>query len=352
MDIKARAAAFPGVYLIILAVLPIYVIDVFAGHPEFNLMALLGIGFGILVSGLTGFTFGAITMAILGLCASVGLLVSVRPGAAIAFMAVVGLLGMLAKRRTDTVILGVTSALVGNWVFTPNLALGKVPTGWSNVVAVGLLVGLGGLWGCGVGGTLKLKLKMPTAPGQPWRHAITAGIMTAVVYAVGTQVIVDHHLGEGGFWFLLTIGVVYQPFALHPWIKTGYRVVGTVIGVIVAVVVTFVLPSDAGDVAFMLAGLAFLSIYVHQTLRPQIAYWKSVVSLTSGLMLILGSGGVTVAIGDSIRHLAFIRLNATLCGVGVSLVMTAIVVVGAKLLRRDLAEPSTDGSTSAEPSNS
>ena len=145
MDIRARASAFPGVYLAILAGLPIYAIDVFGRHPSFDSMALLGMVMGALVAAMTGFAFGAIVAVAFGLCASAGLSTSHHTGWAIALMALVGFLGMVAKRRSDVVPLGVTASLVGTWVFTPMTVLGTTPTGWSNVVAVGLLVGLGGL---------------------------------------------------------------------------------------------------------------------------------------------------------------------------------------------------------------
>ena len=187
---------------------------------------------------------------------------------------------------------------------------------------------------------MKLKVHLPTAPGQPWRHAIVSGALAAAVFAAGTAVSIQHHFGNGGVWFLLTIAVVNQPFAEHPWIKTGQRVIGTVIGVAIAAGITFLLPATTGEMAYMLAGLALLAVSVHLTVNPKVAYWKFVVFLTSGLILLLGAGDARTAIGRSVRHLAFIRLDATLGGVAVSLLMTAVVVIGARLLRRDLVDGS------------
>lgn len=344
--VATRAAAVPSVYMFIFAGLPIYALVVFADRPEFVPMVILGMVLGFMIAAAIGFLDGSVVMAALGLFAAFGVLVSGNVGLSAGLLALAAFLGRLAMTRKDSSTLVVPAAVLGTWIFTPMIVAGHSVTAWQNVVAIGVLVGLGGIWGSALGGVLRLKLHVPNVPPGVLRHSLTSGVLLAIVFAVATVVIQQHDLGEGGMWYLLTIVLVYQPFALHPWKKTVHRVFGTVIGVGVAGLFTYVLPSDATTIAYSVAGAALLCVAVHLLLSPNVPYWKYVIFLTAGLMLMIGSEATGEALGESVRHLSMIRLTATLCGVATALAITGITVLGSAMARRDLVSGDRNTTTS------
>jgi hypothetical protein len=348
-DLKERAAAFPGIYLAIIAALPLYVVDVFFHRPLFVTILVQGMVAGFITGMMVGIPFAMVAMplAALFLAASVG--ASNSTVLAIIVVTIAALVYRLALYWGAVVAVSLPLIFVGLWIFMPPVALGKDPTSAANVLAVGLLFLGGALYAALLGGVMRVKNHLPATPGLPLRHAAISGVMTALAFAPATWIIMRHHLGQGGSWFILTVVVVFQPFSAHPWRKTLERVFGTFVGFAIAYVITLLLPTDAKGMAFILPGIALFAVAAHVISDPTKPYWLWATTFTSALILILGASSGQQGLNVAIRQLDQVRLVATLSGAATSIVMTAIVVGVAALLKRPLASSAVAATSPAAP---
>ena len=331
--VKARALGLPTSYLAMLAILPLYLLYVFVPRPDVFSVAMIALVMGFLVAGSIGFRLGVLVVLPVGVLASVFVALSQKPLPAALCMGVAAVLARSTSVKGDVQAVSLPLFFLSIWLLTPPLAAGTVATGWANVALVGVLVAVGGLWGCGIGGVVHVRRPMPIGPALSRSKALVLGVLTGLAFAGGTYVSMHHHLAEGGSWFLLTVLIVFQPFSTHPWSKTIHRLIGTLLGFAIVYALTFLLPADARSMAFVLPGLAALGVAAQLIQDPTQPYWKYVVFWTSGLLLIVGGTSGARGLDHEIRHVDLLRLGATTAGALVAIGMTALVMVGASVLR-------------------
>ena len=86
--------------------------------------------------------------------------------------------------------------------------------------------------------------KWPEARTSGWLGPVVAskrriqalwwGALLAVMVGPATWIVLRHDLGKGGSWLLLAMLVVFQPFVSHPWQRSLFRALGTILGFVVA----------------------------------------------------------------------------------------------------------------------
>ena len=345
--VRAHAAKFPGIYLFLLAGLPLYVVDVFLHRPSFVTILVQGMVAGFITGMMIGFSYAMVTLpvAALFLAGSVG--VSHTTVLAVILVAIAAVVYRITLYWGNIVAVSLPMIFIGLWIFEPPVAVGKDPAAAANVLAVGLLFLGGALWAACLGSVMRIKSNLPAIPGLSLGHATIAGVLTALAFAPATWIIINHNLGQGGSWFILTVVIVFQPFSPHPWRKTLERVFGTFIGFVIAYGVTLLLPSTARGMAFILPGIALFAIAIHVISDPTKPYWLWATTFTSALILILGASSGQKGLNLAIRQLDQVRLFATLSGAATSLVMTAIVVGIAGVMKVSLS--SSPGATVTPP---
>ena len=149
----------------------------------------------------------------------------------------------------------------------------------------------------------------------------------ALMVGVATWFVVDLHLGHGGGWIILTIAVVYQPDLGQGFKKAGERALGTLIGFVIAILVGLVISSGpllyAAGAAFMVVALVFMIAG-----KP---YWQFAALLTPAIVLFASAG-------STVSKMAIERLDATLVGIAIVLVVTLIVLPLAKRIGSDASQ--------------
>jgi len=331
---KARVENFAGVYLIILAILPIYVLVVWH-RASFVSVVLLSIVVGAVMSLVAGFKMSFVGAPLSALAFALAVEFSNKPGWAALFMAIAAFFARYLLARHDNVAVSLPLTFVALWLITPPIVVGHVATSWTNVVAVGVASCLALAWGACLGGIFRAKRHLPDIPGLSRGKAAISGIMTAIVFAPATLIILHHDIGQGGFWFLLTIIVVFQPFAVQPWIKAVHRALGTLLGFAIAYAITWILPVGATSVAYVVPALGFLAVGFHSMFDPKSPYWVYSTFLTVSIVLFEGSTTATKQFQHAIRHLDHLRLEASLIGIATALAMTAITIAITTVSNRD-----------------
>ncbi|PKQ23851.1 MAG: hypothetical protein CVT65_05980 [Actinobacteria bacterium HGW-Actinobacteria-5] len=192
-----------------------------------------------------------------------------QPMAAACFVALCCILVAPASIRADGLMAGVPSIAA---------VLVSVPGDFrSDAVAFWMLLGgavmaLLGSWIGTSGRTGK-----GIAPERAWRHAVVMAVAVGLtVYAV--DVLAWPH----GYWVALTLTVVLRPFGEETLQRSWQRVLGTIGGVVLAMVLAALLPLWAAGVAL---GLCLVLSLAYTTLGD---YPKQVLFLTPSVVL-LGS---------------------------------------------------------------
>jgi len=166
-------------------------------------------------------------------------------------------------------------------------------------------------------------LKPPPLTKLVIDRAIAFSVILALMIGTVTWCVIRFGLGHGGSWIILTILVVFQPYLGTGFKKAGQRIVGTVAGFALALVIGIFVTGGPwlyviGLVFFILAGsLMMLG-------KP---YWTFVVFLTPAVVLVT-SGGSTV------DKTAVIRLEATSVGVLIVLAVMLALTPAAKYLQQ------------------
>jgi len=145
-------------------------------------------------------------------------------------------------------------------------------------------------------------------------RVVAFSVILALMIGGVTWCVIHFDLGHGGSWIILTILVVFQPYLGTGFKKAGQRIVGTVAGFALALVIGLVVTGGPwlyviGIVLFILAGsLMMLG-------KP---YWTFVVFLTPAVVLV-------TSVGSTVDKTAVIRLEAT--SVGVLIVLAAMLAL-------------------------
>lgn len=309
MDNRKRASVMAGITILLaLAFVP-------------GLM-MTGLGYPVLTSVATIAALGTLLPALL---APRGIAVA----ATVLTVALSGLAGPAATTPwLAAVVLGLTGALVG-------AAATRNASGSLVVAAIGIVfliaeppaladVGLGVGWtlvlataGAAVWGLLAglvIRRRRPPSAQEPdpasrARVGAYAGTL-AVVLGISGWFVVALDLGHGGGWFLMTFLIILQPYLQDAWRLTVERAIGTVAGVLLAMIL-FALLQDVPVVLYVVAAIAtVLALTIRTTTdRP---YWQYVVALTPGVVLLEG-------LGRSVIDTAEARVGFTLLAAGIAL---------------------------------
>ncbi len=199
-----------------------------------------------------------------------------QPAAAACFVALCCLLVAPASMRADGLMAGVPSvAAVLSLVpgdFRPELVGLWMLTGGVVMVLLGSRIGAPDRPRDGV------------APARAWRHAVVMAVTVgSAVYAVG--VLAWPH----GYWIALTLTIVLRPFDDQTLKRSWQRVLGTVGGVILALLLAGLLPLWAIGVALG-ACLVLMLAYTVQGDYP-----KQVLFLTPSVVLLGSASPGTLA---------------------------------------------------------
>lgn len=119
-----------------------------------------------------------------------------------------------------------------------------------------------------------------TPPKRAWRHAAVMAVSVGIVVYL-----VQFHGLSHGYWVAVTLTVVLQPRHDLTRTKARQRILGTVGGVVLALLLVEVLP-PWGITLALAAGLVLMSCYAMLN-----DYVRQVVFLTSSIVLLAPAGG-------------------------------------------------------------
>ena len=180
---------------------------------------------------------------------------------------------------------------------------------------IGVLVAAGAAWMAIVSWILRKRGPLPTlsryTPARSWLYAVILG----VVVGTASAVIVANQWGHGGAWFVMTLIIVVQPYMQDSWHKAVQRGLGTILGVVIAVAVSLVIPWPW---LVYVTAVAFIFFALRVKLQPNRPYWQYVVLLTPSVVLIEGES-------TSVTDLAGTRLLATFGAVAIGLLLVVLL---------------------------
>jgi uncharacterized membrane protein YccC len=172
------------------------------------------------------------------------------------------------------------------------------------------------LWSVPVGWFMGTKIPHralhPLTPTRAQRFAIVMAIVTGA----SMWIVVDFNWKHGGAWFLLTLFVVIQPNMHATWVKGLQRALGTILGFVIAYAISAVITAEW---MLYIAGVICLVTAVAMYLSPKRSYWQFATFLTPAIVILEGAS-------NSIVTTDFQRLQFTLLGVSVALVLIALLV--------------------------
>lgn len=148
-----------------------------------------------------------------------------------------------------------------------------------------------------------------TLDSAVFRHALRMGVSTSLVLLAMHALHIEH-----GYWATLTCLVILQPHGAATWAKALQRVLGTIVGALVAVAVASLVHDPRAIVGFV-----FVFILVGMALLP-LNYGAFSVFLTPAFVLLAEAHPTTA-------NLPWMRVVNTLIG-------AAIALLGSRLLLR------------------
>lgn len=267
----------PKVLGVSAAVAVVLLVPLAAGYLWAGVPAAIGIGMGYVAALRAGLMLRppqALALVVPAAMAG-GVAVALRgqPLAAAFFVALCCLLVAPANALVDSLMAGMPSA-VALLVSVPG-DLEVAPTaGWMVVGGV-VVVALGS------------RLRDPAASRQgvplaiAWRHAVVTAVAVGVV-VYGVALLAWPH----GYWVALTLTVVLRPYGEETRRRSGQRVIGTVAGALVSLLIATLLP--LGLIVVALAACVVLTL-AYTVLRDDTG---QAVFMTPAVVL-LGSAGST-----------------------------------------------------------
>lgn len=203
----------------------------------------------------------------------------------------------------------------------PALAPGPVPVdSQPYIYTIMFMLGFGAGWVllCGrVGGSW---LPQPHLISASVQQALGYTALMAFLCSVSTFVVMTAHAGHAGAWLILTLLIVLQVAPEDTWSRTKSRVIGTVVGAVIAAGVGFVATSAT---ALAIWGSLFVLISIIVSLGPR--YWLYVTFLTPAVILLTAQpGGVMLVDAE--------RVGYTIIGSALA-VLAALVLVWTRAVR-------------------
>ena len=332
----------PGLVIVTAGILPLYILGV-AGKTAAIPLSLLILVAMVMVAAFMGPKLSLAISPLVALGFAGTAYVSDKPLAGALFVAVVAFLCRAAMVSSKAAMLILIAIFMALFVTGPPLLTGHNPVTWGNIRDI-FLWSLGAcLWACFIGWLLTLRVPIPKLPALPsLKIAAVSGLLIGLLVGVATWVVLDHHLGKGGGWLILTLFIVFQPFTPGTMLKAAHRAIGTLLGFFLLSLLLLVEPNSAPAWAFALPGILAMTAAFMDKLKSDSPYWEYVMFLTLGVVLIEGSGSGQQHLVESIRHLSVLRLHYTIIGVVIGLIATALFLgVQNKLSSGALEEIST-----------
>jgi hypothetical protein len=276
--------------------------------------SLIGLaGLGIAIAAASAGTRPALLAALL--FAPATLLMTVDQGnptfGVVALVAVAAAIGLTARRGWNKafVLTGIASAFIAS-EWTPQEPLTD-PFIFAFVMALYLVV-----VALAVGEINKRLLPPGKSADLPWERVLAyTGVL--VLSTITTALIaLGGDWGHTGGWLIMTPFIVIQPSARDGWRKALDRSIGTLVGFAIAYLAAAVLGSGT---ALMIVGYVF-AIATAIALVKKWPYALYATVLTPAIVILESAGRDVDQTGDN-------RIIATLLGVGISLVATAVVVL-------------------------
>lgn len=278
VEAKLRGWAIPRPVVLLSAAVTLAIVGAFVLVLWLaGLAAALGLGMGLLAGARPALALPprsamAITLptALAG-AAAVGL--RGDPFAAACFVALCCVMIAPAEMRQEGLLAGLPTAAA---------VLVAVPGAFAPATTAFWMVG-GGLLSVAI--AVAAKFPRAAVPGTPphraWRHAtVMAASVGLVVY------VVQLHEVPHGYWVAVTLTVVLRPLHDLTRTKARQRIIGTIAGVVLALLLAWLLPAW-GVVLALAVCLALMTSYALLG-----DYLKQVVFLTPAVVLLAPAGGV------------------------------------------------------------
>ena len=166
----------------------------------------------------------------------------------------------------------------------------------------------------------EIKRRGPNFPNQQWLHDLAVSVHPCWQYLIAIRIVARHALRFAvvtaiavvvfwvfpkpfGYWVPLTVTVVLKPYAGMTLVRTVQRSIGTILGILVGVMLTPLLPTTASQL--VLVGITFFGM-------------MAVLSFNYGLAILFLSAGLVpfehVLNPDLDENVGLLRLAATLIG--------------------------------------
>lgn len=309
MDNRKRASVMVGItVLLALAFLPGLVIT-WVGYPVLTSVATLA-ALGTLIPALmTPRWIAAMTVVAIIVLSGLAAPASTTPWLAALVLACTGaLVGAASTQDASGPLVVAAIGIIFLIAEPPPLA----DVGWGPAATLMIATGAAAVWGLAAG--LFIRSRRSLHPREPdpssrARAGAYAGTL-AVVLGVSGWFVVHLDLGHGGAWFLMTFVIILQPYLQDAWRLTVERAIGTVGGVLLAMVLYAVL-QDFPVILYALAAIAAVTALTIRTTTTR-PYWQYVVALTPGVVLLEGLGRSVVDTAES-------RVGFTLLAAGIAL---------------------------------
>ena len=185
----------------------------------------------------------------------------------------------------------------------------------ANVLLLGLLAVIAGLWGAAAGAIIGRRVPKPPLARMNARVTWIVAVTMAVVCAVVLAAVLAEGQRQYGAWILLTLLIVMQPGLHKTWQKVRDRLLGTFAGFIVAIAIA--VPLHGHPVALSLAAAVLFAVAAYVLISGQ-RYWRFVMFLTPGVVLIVGAAS-SVAVTD------IARVIGTLVGAAIAVILLLIL---------------------------
>jgi hypothetical protein len=187
----------------------------------------------------------------------------------------------------------------------------------TNLLVLGAVCIIAVLWGTAAGTLMRSKVPHPSLKQSPWRVTWIFTVVVTLECGVVALIVGLTKFQQDGAWVLLTILIVSQPGIQRTWRRVGDRLLGTLIGFGIALLVAIPLNGRPG--ALTLVAILLFGIASYRLLSGK-PYWQFVAFLTPGVVLVVGASSNVVSTDVN-------RVWSTI--VGAAIAMVVLVVLGA-----------------------
>ena len=239
---------------------------------------------------------------------------------------IAGLVGLTARRghQSPGILMAITLAfmVVSPPVLTWNASGKQLEGSLFVLVGAGLLLA-GGLWAVAIGYVVRNRIPAGAKPAEmELPVVIPYALALFVATGIATFGALTYDISGLGAWIILTVLLVVQPDQKSMNDKAKNRILGTLAGAVIAVIVLLILQSLGDQDGTVQLICAFTLIGIAMSYFQKGPYWKFVMFLTPGVIL-MDSNQVSNQI-----LVAEVRVGFTLIGA----VIAVLVAVGVRTI--------------------